>query len=88
MDIKQRTTKHRTITESHNECNNQRRVNNNRSTVLERTAIKATRGLNAFYWYQIFALGSAVVEALNCQARMEDSKVLQCIVIEKQCNQK
>ena len=30
---------------------------------LERTAAKPLRGLNAFYWYQIFALDSAVVEA-------------------------
>ena len=41
---------------------------NNEST----TTVKATvgvGGLNAFYWYQIFALDSAVVEA----ARMENS---------------
>ena len=38
---------------------------NNRTTALERTAAEATGGgggLNAFYWYQIFALDSAVVE--------------------------
>ena len=32
-------------------------IYNNRTTVLERTAVKATEGvgrLNAFYWYQIF----------------------------------
>ena len=27
--------------------------------------------LNAFYWYQIFALDSAVVEVQKCSARME-----------------
>ena len=32
------------------------------ATALERTAALATGGLNAFYWYQIFALDSAVVE--------------------------
>ena len=62
MDIKQRTTIHRTITDSHNGSNNKQKVNNNRTTALERTAVKATGGLNAFYWYQIFALDSAVVE--------------------------
>ena len=39
------------------------KVNKNRTTVLERTAAQGTGGgLNAFYWYQIFALDSAVVE--------------------------
>ena len=59
--------KNRTITESHNGSNNHQRINNNRTIALERTAAKATGGggggLNAFYWYQIFALDSAVVEA-------------------------
>ena len=61
-DTKQSTTKHRTITDSHNRSNNKQKVNNNRTTALERTAAWATRGVNAFYWYQIFALDSAVVE--------------------------
>ena len=56
-------TKHRTITETHSESNNQQQINNTRSKALERTAAKTTGGLNAFYWYQIFALDSAVVEA-------------------------
>ena len=38
MDIKQRTTKQRTITDSHNGRNNKQKVNNNRTTALERTA--------------------------------------------------
>ena len=39
----------------------------NRTTALEWTAAKATwRPVNAFYWYQIFDLDSAVVEAQNC----------------------
>ena len=38
MDIKKRTTKHRTITDSHNGSNNKQKVNNNRTTALERTA--------------------------------------------------
>ena len=51
------------ITDSHNGSNNKQKVNNNRTTALERTAAEATLGgLNAFYWYQIFALDSAVVE--------------------------
>ena len=40
MDIKQRTTKHRTITDPHNGSNNKQKVNNNRTTALERTLIK------------------------------------------------
>ena len=61
-DTKQRVTKHRTITDSHNGSYNKQKVNNNRTTALERTAAYATGGLNAFYWYRIFALVSAVVE--------------------------
>ena len=38
MGIKYRTTKHRTITDSHNGSNNKQKVNNNRTTALERTA--------------------------------------------------
>ena len=37
-DIKKRTAKQRTITESHNGRNNQQQVNNNRTTAFERTA--------------------------------------------------
>ena len=37
MDIKQRTTKYRTITDSHN-GNNNKQVNTSRTTALERTA--------------------------------------------------
>ena len=37
-DTNQRTTKHRTITDSHNGSNNKQKVNNNRTTALERTA--------------------------------------------------
>ena len=33
--------KNRTITESHNGSNNQQRINNNRTTALERTAAKS-----------------------------------------------
>ena len=45
MDIKFRTTKHKTITESHNRSNNQQQVKNNRTTTLERAAAYATVGL-------------------------------------------
>ena len=38
MDKKLRTTKHRTITGSHNGSYNKQKVNNNRTTALERTA--------------------------------------------------
>ena len=37
-DTKQRTTKHRTITDSHNGNNNKQKFNNNRTTALDRTA--------------------------------------------------
>ena len=40
MDTRQRTAKHRTITESHNGRNNQQRINNNRTTAFEWKAIK------------------------------------------------
>ena len=42
--------------------NNKQKVNNNRTTALERTAALVIGDLNAFYWHQIFALDSAVVE--------------------------
>ena len=38
MVIKQRTTKHRTITDSHNGSNNKQKIHDNRPTALERTA--------------------------------------------------
>ena len=64
MNTKLKNNKHRTIPESYNWSSNQQRINNNnRTTALERTAAKATCDLNAFLWYQIFALDSDVVEA-------------------------
>ena len=46
--------------------NNKQKVNNNRTIALERIAAYATGGggggLNASYWYQIFARDSAAVE--------------------------
>ena len=38
-------------------------MDNNKTITLEPTAAKATGGLHAFYWYQIFPLESAVLEA-------------------------
>ena len=35
-------------------------INNSSTTALEWTAAKVTGGLNAFYWYQIFAQDSTV----------------------------
>ena len=42
-------------------------INNNNTTALERTAAlaKGGRGSNASYWYQMFALDSAVDVAQN-----------------------
>ena len=37
MCTKENTTKHRTITDSHNRSNNKQKVNNNRTTALERS---------------------------------------------------
>ena len=58
-------TKHRTITEYHNWRNNQQRINNNKTTALERRQSKPLRegggGLNALYWYQILELDSSFV---------------------------
>ena len=62
IDLKKRTTKHRTITDSHNGSNHKQKVNNNRTTALERTAALATRGLKCILLDQNFALDSAVVE--------------------------
>ena len=64
MSAKQEWT--HTITESNNGSINKKQINNNRTTTLERTAAKATGGGGGgkcIYWYQIFALDSAVVEA-------------------------
>ena len=61
------------FTESDNWSNHEQWINNNRTTALEWTAVKAVGGINAFYWYQIFALDSAVGEAQKCWAYMEDS---------------
>ena len=55
---------------------------NNRSTTIEQPPLKGEqpkppRGLNAFYWYQIFALDSVVVKTQNCLARREVALLLQ-----------
>ena len=53
---------------------NKQKANNNRTTALERTAAQAIGGggggFNA-YWYQIFALDSAVVEVQEMFSGME-----------------
>ena len=46
------TTKHGTITESHNGNNNQHRINNNRTTDLTRTLAKVTRLLKCILLVQ------------------------------------
>ena len=45
------------------------------------------RGINACYWYQIFALDSAAVITQTCLARMKASFLIQYIITEKQSNQ-
>ena len=61
-DIKQCTTENGTNTEPHYGGNNQQRTNNSRTTALKRTSTEVPVGLNAFYWYQIFALIIVVVK--------------------------
>ena len=76
MDTKKCTTKHtqiRTTTECHSGNNNQQQ---NYHLRTDSSQSHGEGGLNAFYWFQIFALDSAVVEAQN--------NGLQCIIIEKQ----
>ena len=57
-DTKQRTTKHRTITDSHNGSNNKQKSQQqqNHSLRTDSSLSHGGGGLNAFYWYQIFAL--------------------------------
>ena len=54
------------VTESHDRSINQQRINSNRITALERTAAKATGGLNAFTGTE-----SSVVEAKKISSRGE-----------------
>ena len=61
-----------TITDSHNGRNNQQRLCSNRIAALAK-ATGGGGGVNVFYWYQTFALHSAVVEAQICSARREDA---------------
>ena len=52
IDIKQRTTKHRTNTYSYNGSNNKQRINNcYRTTALGQQPKPRAGGLNACYWY-------------------------------------
>ena len=63
MDIKKRTTKHRTITDSHNGSNNKQKSQQEQNNRLRTDSSLSHRGgLNVLYWYQIFALDSTVVE--------------------------
>ena len=55
----------------HNGSNKQQRIINNRTTALERTAAYATEGLNAFYWYQIFALDLLLLKHEHSYACMD-----------------
>ena len=43
------------FTESQYGNNNQHRINNNRATASEQTAVKATQSQNTLYWHQILA---------------------------------
>ena len=56
--------KYRTITESHTGSNNQQH-NHRLRTDISQSHWSGGGGFNAFYWYQIFALDTAVVEAQN-----------------------
>ena len=61
MDIKNQTTKRRTITDSHNGSNNKQKDSLRRDSSLSHRG-GGGGSLNAVKWYQIFALYSAVVE--------------------------
>ena len=61
-------TKQKTITDTHNGSNNQQRMNSNRTD-----SSLSHWGLNAFYWYQIFALDHVVDKAQKCKDHMEAS---------------
>ena len=52
--------KHRTVTDSHYGSNNKQQNHHLRTD--SSLSYRGEGGLNAFYWYQIFALNSAVVE--------------------------
>ena len=72
-DIKKRTTKHITITESHNGSNNKQQVNKNRTTALEQTAALAT-GRGAYMHFTGTKSSPLILLLLkykNCSARME-----------------
>ena len=48
---------------------------------------KPPGGLNAFYWYQISALDSAVVEVQEMFSSHGGHLTMQCIIMEKHSNQ-
>ena len=64
MDIKLRTPKHRTTTDSHNGSNNKTKSQQQQNHRLRTDSSLSHRGgaYMHFFWYQIFALDSAVVE--------------------------
>ena len=71
-NTQQNEDKHSTPT--NNGKHTKQQINNNRTTSFELTAAQTTSGgggLNAFYWYQIFALDSVAVQTKNCLACME-----------------
>ena len=65
MDIQLRTTKQRTITGSQNGSTNQQHQNH---CLRTDSNLSQREVLNAFYWYHIFSLDSAVDEAHNMLA--------------------
>ena len=88
MDTKQRTTKHRTITDSHNGSNNKQKTYQQQNHRLRTdSSLSHQGGLNAFYWYQIFALDSAVVEVQEMFSSHGGHLLMQCIIMEKHSNQ-
>ena len=54
--------KHRTVTASHNGSNNKQKSQQQQNHRLKTDSSLSHRGLNTFYWYQILALDSAVVD--------------------------
>ena len=67
MDIEKRTTKHRTITDSHNGSNNKQKVNNNRTTALERTACSCNAHNTTCSRFNVKQLSYVVKTSSNLQ---------------------
>ena len=75
MDVKIRTTNHRTITESHNRSNNQQRIDNYRATALECLVFISFQTLKCTCdcpqrlkdWWNVFPNGLIMMLPTSCK---------------------